>query len=82
MAHALEDARSILQLRSTRASGGEVRSSVLWRYGHTTIPHHLRDIADLRGRTNEEVAEALVGSRTSASRRSRKRRSRLRLVTR
>jgi acyl-CoA hydrolase len=67
MAHALPEARSILCLRSTRDSRGEVTSSIPWSYGHATIPRHLRDIvvteygiADLRGRTDREVVEALL----------------------
>jgi acyl-CoA hydrolase len=67
MAHALEDGRSILMIRSTREEAGRLRSNVRARYGSTTIPRHLRDIvvteygiADLRGRTDEEVAIALV----------------------
>jgi acyl-CoA hydrolase len=66
-AHALEDARSILLLRSWRESGGEVSSNIVWEYGHATIPRHLRDIvvteygiADLRGRTDAQVIEALL----------------------
>jgi acyl-CoA hydrolase len=67
MAHALPEARSILCLRATRDSRGEVSSSIPWSYGHVTIPRHLRDIvvteygiADLRGRTDREVVEALL----------------------
>ncbi|WP_296260796.1 MULTISPECIES: acetyl-CoA hydrolase/transferase C-terminal domain-containing protein [unclassified Pseudomonas] len=66
-AHALEGARSILILRSWRESGGEVSSNIVWEYGHTTIPRHLRDIviteygiADLRGKTDAAVIEALL----------------------
>lgn len=66
-AHALEDARSILLLRSWRESAGEVSSNIVWEYGHTTIPRHLRDIvvseygiADLRGKTDAQVIEALL----------------------
>ncbi|HEX8593540.1 MAG TPA: acetyl-CoA hydrolase/transferase C-terminal domain-containing protein [Pseudomonas sp.] len=66
-AHALEDARSILILRSWREAGGEVNSNIVWEYGHTTIPRHLRDIivteygiADLRGKTDAAVIEALL----------------------
>lgn len=66
-AHALEGARSLLMLRSWRESGGEVSSNVVWEYGHTTIPRHLRDIivteygiADLRGKTDAKVIEALL----------------------
>jgi len=69
MAHAMGDGRSILMLRSTRTtSSGEVTSNIVWEYPHTTIPRHLRDIvvteygvADLRGQTDEECIQALVG---------------------
>jgi acyl-CoA hydrolase len=67
MAHALEDGRSILLIRSTREENGRLQSNVRGTYGSTTIPRHLRDIviteygiADLRGRTDEEVATALI----------------------
>jgi acyl-CoA hydrolase len=67
MAHALPEARSILCVRATRNSRGVLSSSMPWSYGHTTIPRHLRDIvvteygvADLRGRTDREVVEALL----------------------
>ncbi|MFF7706525.1 acetyl-CoA hydrolase/transferase C-terminal domain-containing protein [Pseudomonas sp. NPDC007930] len=65
--HALEGARSLLALRSWRESGGAVSSNIVWEYGHCTIPRHLRDlviteygIADLRGKTDAQVIEALV----------------------
>jgi acyl-CoA hydrolase len=68
MAHALPEARSILCVRATRTSKGETTSNIVWNYGHTTVPRHLRDIvvteygiADLRGRTDREIVEALVG---------------------
>jgi Acetyl-CoA hydrolase/transferase C-terminal domain len=68
MAHALPAARSILCLRATRTRHGRTTSNILWNYGHETIPRHLRDlvvteygIADLRGRTDEEVIAALLG---------------------
>ena len=68
MAHALPDARSILCLRATRTAKGVTSSNIPWSYGHTTIPRHLRDIvvteygiADLRGKTDREVVEALLG---------------------
>jgi acyl-CoA hydrolase len=67
MAHALEDGRSILMIQSTTEEGGSLESSIRWSYGHVTIPRHLRDlvvteygIAELRGRSDEEVATALV----------------------
>jgi acyl-CoA hydrolase len=68
MAHAMQEARSILCVRATRVAKGVVSSNIVWSYGHVTVPRHLRDIvvteygiADLRGRTDREVVEALVG---------------------
>ncbi|MEI2456574.1 acetyl-CoA hydrolase/transferase C-terminal domain-containing protein [Lysobacter firmicutimachus] len=67
MAHALPDARSVLMLRATRESAGEVRSNLVWNYAQTTIPRHLRDvyvteygIADLRGKTDEDCIQAMA----------------------
>ena len=67
MAHELAGARSILLLRATRESGGRTESSIVFNYGHVTIPRHLRDIvvteygiADLRGRTDAETAAAVI----------------------
>jgi acyl-CoA hydrolase len=66
-AFALADARSILILRATRSSGGSTRSNVLWEYGQTTIPRHLRDIviteygvADLRGKSDRDCIAAML----------------------
>ena len=67
MAHALPEARSIICVRATRSAKGGTTSNIVWNYGHTTVPRHLRDIvvteygiADLRGRTDREIVEALV----------------------
>jgi acyl-CoA hydrolase len=67
MAHELPEARSILTLRSTREKSSTVTSNILWNYGNTTIPRHLRDvvvteygIADLRGLTDQDVIAALL----------------------
>ena len=67
MAHALRDGRSILMLRSTRDQGGTTLSNVLWNYGHSTIPRHLRDIAvteygiaDLRIASDEDCSKAML----------------------
>jgi acyl-CoA hydrolase len=67
MAHELAGARSILLLRSTREAGRALESNIVFSYGHATIPRHLRDIvvseygiAELRGRTDAEVAGALI----------------------
>jgi acyl-CoA hydrolase len=67
MAHALEGARSILMCRSTRTKGDKVSSNIVWNYGHTTIPAHLRDmviteygIAMLRGQREKDVIARLL----------------------
>ena len=67
MAHALPEARSILCVRATRTRRGRTTSNLLWSYPRETIPRHLRDIvvseygvADLRGRTDEQVIAALL----------------------
>lgn len=67
MAHALPDARSILMLNATHEHKDGLHSSIVWSYGHTTIPRHLRDIviteygvADLRGRSDTEVVQRLI----------------------
>jgi acyl-CoA hydrolase len=66
-AHELEGARSVLLVRATRNKGGETSSNIVWNYGHTTIPRHLRDIvvteygiADLRSKTDAEVIGAML----------------------
>ncbi len=68
MAHQLHRGRSILLVRAARERGnGTGSSNIVFNYGHTTIPRHLRDIviteygiADLRSRTDSEVAQALI----------------------
>ena len=67
MAHALPGARSILCVRAVRTRHGRTTSNIVWNYGHTTIPRHLRDlvvteygVADLRGRSDAEVIAALL----------------------
>lgn len=67
MAHALEDARSVIYVPAVREKDGERRSNIVSSYGHTTVPRHLRDIvvteygiADLRGRTDAECIEAML----------------------
>jgi len=69
MARALPCARSVLMLRSVREEPGVAAvSSVVWNYGHTTIPRHLRDvyvteygIADLHGACDEDCILRMVG---------------------
>lgn len=67
MAHAMPDARSILMLRATHDNADGLHSSIVWNYGHVTIPRHLRDIviteygvADLRGQVDSEVVKRLI----------------------
>ena len=67
MAHALEDGRLIMMVRSTKKSGGKLSSNIVFNYGHTTIPRHLRDfvvteygIADLRGKCDKDVIAELL----------------------
>ena len=67
MAHALRGGRSVLMFRALREQNGRQLSNVLWNYGHTTIPRHLRDIAiseygiaDLRGATDQQCIEMML----------------------
>ncbi len=67
MAHALPDARLLMMLRATHDNKDGLRSSIVWNYGHVTIPRHLRDIvvteygvADLRGQSDGEVIKRLI----------------------
>jgi len=68
MGHELEGGRSVILLRATRATKGKTASNIVWQGGaEVTVPRHLRDIviteygaADLRGRTDREVAIALA----------------------
>lgn len=67
MAHALEDGRLLMMVKSTRHEGARVLSNIAYGYGHVTIPRHLRDlvvteygVADLRGRSDQEVIKAML----------------------
>ena len=67
MAHALPDARLLMMLRATHDNKDGLKSSIVWSYGHVTIPRHLRDIviteygvADLRGQADSEVIKRLI----------------------
>jgi len=74
MAHQLNDpmtgGRSVLLIRAVRDKEGktaEPTSNIVFNYGHITIPRHLRDIvvteygiADLRSKSDSEVAKALL----------------------
>jgi len=67
LAHALKDARGAIMIRSTRESGGQVNSNVVYNYGHCSVPRHLRDIviteygiADLRSKSDNLVMKELL----------------------
>jgi acyl-CoA hydrolase len=67
MSHALPDARLVMMLRATHDNAAGLSSSIVWNYGHVTIPRHLRDIvvteygvADLRGQPDAEVIQRLI----------------------
>jgi acyl-CoA hydrolase len=67
MSHALPDARLIMMLRATHDNRDGLSSSIVWNYGHVTIPRHLRDvvvteygIAELRGQSDAEVVKRLL----------------------
>lgn len=67
MAHALPDARLIMMIRSTKQKGAETLSNIVFNYGHTTVPRHLRDIvvteygiADLMGKSDKDVIAAIL----------------------
>ncbi|MDY0360518.1 MAG: acetyl-CoA hydrolase/transferase C-terminal domain-containing protein [Desulforegulaceae bacterium] len=67
LAHALSDARGALMIRSTRESGGQINSNVVYNYAHCSVPRHLRDIviteygiADLRSRSDKDVIKELL----------------------
>jgi acyl-CoA hydrolase len=64
---ALEGARSVIMLPAVRSAKGKSESNIHWRYGHTTIPRHLRDmivteygIADIRGKSDRDVIAAML----------------------
>jgi acyl-CoA hydrolase len=67
MSHALHDAQLIMLLRATHATQHGPVSSIVWNYGNTTIPRHLRDVviteygvARLRGQSDSEVVKRLI----------------------
>lgn len=67
LAHALDDARGAIMIRSTRSSKGEVTSNIVYNYGYCSVPRHLRDIiiteygiADLRSKSDNQVMKELL----------------------
>jgi hypothetical protein len=72
-AFALEGARSIITLNATRRTRGRRESRLVWSYGHTTLPRHLRDmvvteygVADLRGKSDCDCIAAMLAIADSA----------------
>ena len=62
-----------MMLRATHDNKDGLQSSIVWSYGHVTIPRHLRDIvvteygvADLRGQSDSEVVKRLIAVADSA----------------
>ena len=73
MAHALDGARSIIGLRSTRRQDRRTVSNIVWRYANATVPRTLRDIvvteygiADLRGKSDRDVIVEMLDVADSA----------------
>lgn len=67
MAQELPDGHSVLTMRATRFSRGKLVSNIVPYYGHISVPRHMRDIlvteygvADLRGKTDEEIVIELL----------------------
>jgi len=67
MSHALPDARLLMLLRATHDNKDGLKSSIVWNYGHVTIPRHLRDVviteygvAELRGQSDGDVVKRLI----------------------
>jgi acyl-CoA hydrolase len=68
MAHALEDGRAIIAVRSTRDHRRRVGSNITWTYANATVPRSLRDIivteygiADIKGRSDRDTIAAMIG---------------------
>ncbi|MBO8158215.1 acetyl-CoA hydrolase/transferase C-terminal domain-containing protein [Thermosyntropha sp.] len=67
MGHALPDARVIIMIKSTKGTGRKLKSNIVLKYGHCSVPKHLRDIivteygiADIRGKPHKEVVMEMI----------------------
>lgn len=67
MAHALDDGRFILMIKSTKGSGKKLESNIVFNYASCTIPKHSRDIivteygiADIRDMPESEVIKRML----------------------
>ncbi|WP_370906487.1 hypothetical protein M728_004917 (plasmid) [Ensifer sp. WSM1721] len=72
-AFALEGARSIITLNAAHCEYGRRESRLVWSYGNTTLPRHLRDmvvteygVADLRGKSDRDCIAAMLAVADSA----------------
>jgi len=67
MAHALDDGRLIMMIKSVKGSGKAAKSNIVFNYPQCSVPRHLRDIvvteygiADIRGKTDKEIIAAMI----------------------
>ena len=67
MGHALPDARVIMMVKSTKGFGKNLKSNIVFSYGHCSVPKHLRDIivteygiADVRSLPEKEVIAQII----------------------
>lgn len=67
MAHAIPDGKLIMAIRSTRGSGKNVKSNIIFKYGHCSVPKYWRDIlvteygiAHLRGLSEEQITQEII----------------------
>ena len=67
MAHAIPDGKLVMAIRSTRGSGKNVKSNIVFQYGHCTMPKYWRDIivteygiAHIRGLAESQIAKEMV----------------------
>lgn len=67
MGHALPDARVIMMVKSTKGFGKNLKSNIVFSYGHCSVPKHLRDIivteygiADVRSLPEKQVIAEMI----------------------
>ena len=67
MAHAIPDGKLIMALRATRGSGKNIKSGILFSYGHCSVPKYWKDIvvteygiAHIRGLSEEQVCQEMI----------------------
>ncbi|NLV66228.1 MAG: hypothetical protein GXY14_01000 [Spirochaetes bacterium] len=67
MAHAIPDGKLLMALRATRGSGKKIKSSIVFSYGHCSVPKYWKDvvvteygIAHIRGLSEEQVCQEMI----------------------